>query len=902
MRKLGERILVSTAGACVRRPWLILAISAVMTLIAGWYSTTLGINTSTDDILSHSLPFKKIESAYRKDFPKKELALIIVDAATGADADSAADNLAVRLRDKPDLFEEVEVPGQSEFFTNNGLLFLDQDKLNSFLTQLEGDKPLLTQFARDPSLRGVASLASSRASAPGNEAQTVRLFNELGETAAAQAAGEEDRVDWVSVLDFQRPGARPGTRRFVLAKPILDNASLDRAGPALDALTEEIKGVQGEEAEGVKIAVTGDPTLRQQELNDAFSGAVAASGLSFILVALSLILGIRSGRLILTLLIVLIIGGVWTTGLATLFVGRLNLISVAFMVLFVGLGVDFGTHLGLRFLEERKKGLVFDKALTAAMLEEAPSIGLSTLCAIVAFLSFVPTAYTGLAEFGIISALGMVVAFLVTFTVQPALMAVMPPKVPSWGHFDIGIGSFIKRHHMSILVVSGLVTLGALYYAANARIDVNPLNLQNPKAAPVVAYRDLAKDPQTSPYSINVIAANLDDARTRAARLSAIPGVEQVVTAEQFLPKDQAPKLERLAQTRAVLGPAFMDPAGQEPAPDDAQLRQAFTSLTNAADTAVARAPAGSELKTAAETFRDGLNAFADKRGVNTAELRTLEEALVGSMPDIVDGLRSRLDVKELTLADLPPEISKDWVTPDGRLRLQVQPADDISSPEGLEGFAAKIQAVEPMASGVPISVTEAGNAILWSFAEAILYTALAIALIVLVLRRRLTDMLLILAPLAVAAVWTVAGSSILNLPFNFANVIVIPLLIGLGVAGSVHIVVRARELTHENKGKKLADRVDVLDTSTSLAVLVAQLNTVAAFATLAISNHRGLYSMGLLLGLSILLVVIVCLVVLPAAMIALHRPRGAVAAGAVPLAVVPRNTTRAPMKRRKKT
>jgi hopanoid biosynthesis associated RND transporter like protein HpnN len=903
MRKLGERILVSTAAACVRRPWLILAVSAVLTLLAGWYSTTLGINTSTDDILSHSLPFKKIESAYRRDFPKQEAALIIVDGPTGADADSAADNLAVRLRDKTDLFKDVEVPGQSEFFTDNGLLYLDRDKLDSFLNDLEGDKALLTQFARDPSLRGVANLAAGRAAAPGDEAQTVRLFNQIGETAAAHAEGDEDkRIDWVSVLDLQRPGSRPGTRRFVLAKPILDNASLDRAGPALKALSEEIEGVRSEEAEGVKIAVTGDPTLRQQELNDAFSGAVAASGLSFILVALSLILGIRSGRLILTLLIVLIVGGVWTTGLATLFVGRLNLISVAFMVLFVGLGVDFGTHLGLRFLEERKKGVPFEKALSAAMIEEAPSIGLSTLCAIVAFLSFVPTSYTGLAEFGIISALGMVVAFVVTFTVQPALMAIMPPKVPSWGHFDIGIGGFIKRHHMAILVVSGLVTIGALYAASSARIDVNPLNLQDPKAAPVVAYRDLAKDPQTSPYSINVIAANLDDARTRAAKLAAIPGVEQVVTAEQFLPKDQAPKLERLAQARAALGPAFMDANATEAAPDDNQLRQAFTRLSDAAETAVSRAPEGSELKAAAEAFRDGVNAFADKRGVNSPELRKLEEALVGSMPDIVDGLRSRLDATELAIADLPTEISKDWVTADGRLRLQVQPADDIGTPEGLEGFADKIQAVEPLASGVPISVTEAGTAILWSFAEAILYTTIAIALIVLALRRRLTDMLLILAPLAVAAVWTVAGSSLLNLPFNFANVIVIPLLIGLGVAGSVHIVIRARELAHENKGKPLKDQVDVLDTSTSMAVLVAQLNTVAAFATLAISHHRGLYSMGLLLGLSILLVVIVCLVVLPAAMIALHKPRGAVAAGPPLKAVTPRNTTRAPVKRRRKT
>jgi hopanoid biosynthesis associated RND transporter like protein HpnN len=875
MGKTSERIFAGCAVFCTRHRWPVIIISLLLTVLAGWYSTFLTVNTSNDGVLSPSLPFKQVEREYREAFPKEESALVIFDAATPNDADSAADNLAVRLRARPELFSDVNVPGTSPFFTDNGILYLGIDKLRGLLGTIDNSASVLGLFARDPSLRGIASLISdpNAGSGQADSPEASRLFTDLGDTAAGQAAGEDKRADWVKIFGITPPGGRPGTRRFLLMKPVLDNGSLDRAGPALTALREEMEGVKSEEAAGLKMQITGDPVLRQQELNDAFSGAVAASGFSFVLVALSLVLGIRSMRLIGVLLVTLIIGGIWTTGLATLVVGQLNLISVAFMVLFVGLGVDFGTHLGLRFLEELKRGYSFEKAMIEAMVGEAASISLSTLCAIVAFLSFVPTSYTGLAEFGVISALGMVVAFVVTFTVQPAMMAVLPPKVPSWGDREFGIGRWIKRNYRPILIVSGLVTVGALYAASYASIDVNPLNLQDPKAEPVIAYRDLAHDPKTSPYSLNVVANNVEDAHARAARLAAAPGVSHVMTAEDYLPTEQAQKLELIKATQTNLGPAFFDETTALPAPDDAELAATFATLQQSATRIAEASPAGSSAAASAAHLRDGLNQFAEKRGTSPEALHALQTAMVGSVPQIVSNLRGRLAAaKELTLADLPPDISKDWITADGRMRLQVQPKDDIGTPEGFETFASTIQAIEPKASGVPVSITEAGKAILHSFAEAIIYTTLAIGFIVILLRRRVSDVILVLAPLAVASIWTVACSAMLNLPFNFANVIVIPLLIGLGVAGSIHIVVRARELEHEPHVN--GEPVDVLDTSTSMAVLVAQLNTVAAFATLAISHHRGLYSMGMLLGLAILLVVIVCLVVLPAAMIALSRRR----------------------------
>ncbi|MFC5067455.1 MMPL family transporter [Flaviflagellibacter deserti] len=872
MKKMGERILLACAEICARKPWLVLFVTAILTGLSIYASTFLTINTNTDEVLSRDLPFRQIEQEYRKSFPKEESIVVVVDAATPADADLAADNLAVRLRARPEQFLDVQVPGSSPFFNDNGLLYLDQPKLKTFVDQIEQSKPVLQLFARDPSLRGIESYIEAQGDGSADADRFGRTLAGLGETAQANADGDEKRTDWLSIFGFQRPEGRPGTRRMVLAKPKLDNSSINRAGPALDALREEMKGVQEEEAEGLQMHITGDPTLRQQELNDAFSGAIAASGFSFVLVALSLIIGIRSGRLIAALLITLVIGSMWTTGLAAMSVGRLNLISVAFMVLFFGLGVDFGTHLGLRYLEELKKKGTFEAAMKESMLGEGPSIALSTLCASLAFLSFVPTSYVGLAEFGIISALGMVVALVMTFTVQPALMAVMPPKLKPSRSFDIGIGSWVQKHYKAILVVSAVVTFGSLYFARDARIDVNPLNLQNPTAEPVVTFRDLAKDPLTSPYALNVVADNLDDARTLAEKLDAAPGVEGVQTAEVFLPKDQAPKLALLSTVRNSLGPDFFDPNATRPAPSDAELTRAFQQLRDTAASLAQSGAEGSEVRAGAEKLRDGLAAYAEKRGIDLESLKVLQDNLVGSMPDIVDALRTRIgNAKELTLADLPPEIAKDWIAPDGKLRLRVMPTGDVANADSFRTFADTVQAISPKASGVPISVTEAGNEILWAFVEAIIYTTIAIGLVVIIMRRRVSDVLLVLAPLAVAALWTVAASAILDLPFNFANVIVIPLLIGLGVAGSIHIVVRAREMSDEHHAHPDRPRGNVLDTSTSLAVLVAQLNTVAAFATLAISHHRGLYSMGMLLGISIFFVVIVCLVVLPAAMIALN-------------------------------
>jgi hopanoid biosynthesis associated RND transporter like protein HpnN len=868
MWTFSRSILSACAKVAARRPWWVLGLTLLLTVVTGYLSTRLTINTNTENFLSASLPFRQNEIAYSKAFPRERPAVIVIDGPSGDEAAAAARALGDRLTARTAQFTKVQVAGDNPFFEDNGLLFLPVERLQGLASQIRQAGPLVSVLQSDPSLRGLARVVGQVETAGAADAppQIARLMSEMAKTTAARAEGRDATLNW-SVL-FDVGSDLLGKRRLVLATPVPDNHSLDRFGRALEALQADMKAV-GAEHPGTTFRVTGDPALQQQELDDAFSGALYASGLSFILVALSLILGIRSGRLIWALLITLIIGSVWTTGLAAVAVGELNLISVAFMVLFFGLGVDFGTHIGLRYLEEVEQGGSVEEALKAAMMGEGPSITLSALCAALAFLSFVPTSYVALADFGIISALGMLVAVVITFTVQPALMAVMPPRPAKKSGAGIGIGLWLQRHYKAVLAVSAIVTLAAVAVAPRARIDVNPLNLQNPKAAPVLTYRDLASDPQTSPYALNVLAPNLEAARALAPRLRAVEGVAGVRSIESFIPADQDRKIAILSELMSGLTAAA--PAERQPAPDDAALAAAFADLRRSS-TALAGSPA-SEVQKAAQALSGALQQFASRQGTEPAALRSLEDGLVGGFAELSFGLGAKLSVSQpVTLESIPEDLRREWMTPEGAVRLLVMPAGDITGPDALNAFAERVKAVAPQAAGVPAILTGAGDAILSSFVEAIAYTTLAIAVVVAFMRRRLSDVLLVLAPLVVASIWTVAASALLDLAFNFANIIVVPLLIGLGVASSVHIVARARELSEEAGG---SGGGGVMDTSTSLAVLVAQLNTVAAFATLAVSHHRGLYSMGMLLGLAILFVLIASLVVLPALLIALER-RGA--------------------------
>ena len=863
-------MLARLVTAICRRPAATVVAVLLLAVLGGWYSAVaLKINTSAAEMISPDVPFRQHDKAYDAAFPDTEDRIVVViDAPSPDQGDAAAARLAELMASRPDILSNIEVPSADPYFQRYGLLFLETAKLQDLATRLAGAQAALGMLNGDPNLRGLARMLDLVLGNTGGEAPAglTDLLGRLADGAESVAVGTPARLSWTVVSGGEED--RLGNRRFVLAQPSLDNASFARGRPSLSVVENAIATLRTEPAgQGVTARITGDMALRQTELDTVAGSAGVASVLSFLLVSAVLIAGMRSGRLIGAVMGTLVAGLLLAAAVATLSVGQLNLISVTCAVMFFGLGDDFGSHLSLRYQEELRRGLSPIPAVVAASVGVGPALTLSTLCAAIGFMSFVPTDYLGLAEFGIISGLGMFVALAISLTLLPALIVLLKPGpgAASMQTEDRGFAVWVERNSRRILIVSGIAAIGSVLALPLVRLDVNPLNLQDETAEAVQTYRDLASRPETSPYSVNILAPNLDAAQSMVPTLRGLPEVGGVRTLASYVPDDQDAKLAIIGDMALLLGPSLYTPSNATPL-SAGERRAALADIRAALGRAVADdGKAQPEIR----RLQDALGRIpAD----DPAKLAALDDALTASLPGLLDRLRAGLEVEQpVTVDDIPDSLRREWIASDGRARIEVQPDRDISDSRDMRAFAEPIMAVAPAATGAPVTVTEASKVVMGSFREATLLTIGLIAVLLLAIQRSVVSVLLILAPLMLGALYTLAASALLGIPFNFANVIVIPLLFGLGVASSIHMVERGLALARDlPSGRRFG--IDLMLTSTPRAVLVSTLTTATAFATLALSDHRGLSSMGILLAIAILFTLICSLIVLPSLMMEWER------------------------------
>ena len=858
------RLCGNWVGFVRRRAAAILLLSLALTGLAGWYAaTSLGINTSNNDILSAELPFRQDSIRYDKAFPQlKSNIVIVIDGATADQADDGADRLAAALSQRPKLFRSVFDPGGLAYFRQNGFLFLEEDALTDLLDRLVAAQAFLGTLSRDPSLRGLFGVLGLALENEGNAAPPAALDRVLGavaETAEAQAAGRPGLLSWRALFEGKTPDAE-ARRRVILVQPALDETSLQPASDAIKAIRGLARELGLSEANGLRVRLTGNAALEEEELESVATGMGIAGLISACLVLLLLLWGLRSPRLVAAMLVTLVIGLIWTAGFATLTVGRLNLISVAFAVLFVGLSVDFGIHFTLRLREELDAGIPPEAGFVNAGRGVGGALTLCAVAAAIAFYSFLPTDYVGLAELGVIAGSGMFIALIANLTVLPALIALFPPTprpLPSRGPGTSGAG-WVVRQARPIVIVAALLAVGAAALIPSARFDFDPLNLRDPATESVSTLLDLMKGDTAGPYSIDVLVDDREAARVMTDRLKALKAVRSVISAEQFVPGGQAEKLAQLDSAAFLILPSLV---GESlPAPDDAARRQAMTGLRATLDRF--GASGASSLKVEAQRLSVALGRI----GASPQALAELERRLTVSLPGRLTALTDAFKAGPVTFGSIPEILLRRYVSADGTIRLDVYPEEDVRDPAAMRRFVAAVRTAAPRATGSPVIIVEAGRAVMGAIAEAAILSVLAIGLLVWVILRRLRDVALVFAPLGLAALLTVAASALTGLAFNFANVIVLPLLFGLGVASAIHLVLRERD------GGGL-DRM--FGTSTPRAVVFSALTTIGSFASIALSSHPGTSSMGVLLALAISLTLVCTLIVLPALMAMLARRSG---------------------------
>jgi uncharacterized protein len=826
---------------------LVLVLALVGTIFA---ALRLRVDTDIDKLMSPDLPWRQREAAMERAFPQNvDLLVVVVDGDTPDRAEDASAALAAALREKTDLFHTVERPGGSEFFHRDGLLFASPDGVRQMADQLIAAQPLLGTLAADPSLRGVfdaLDLAAQGVTRANTDPKTLdATFEAVADATDAALAERFAPVSWQRLLSGREPQSRE-LRRFILTKPILNYGKLQPGRRATEAVHAAAKQLGLTPERGVRVRVTGPVALSDAEFATLSRGAGLSSGLAIGLLILWLMLGLRSIKIVIAILATLWAGLVACADFAVLAVGALNPISVAFAVLFVGIAVDFGIQFSLRYRDERFRFDDFATALQRAARGIGRALAIAAAATAVGFLSFVPTEYTGVSDLGWIAGFGMVAALILNLTLLPALLTVLRPHGEAravgfaWAS---PLGRFLVRRRRPILAAAALIAIGSIVLVQRITFDFNPLHLQSSNEEAVATLYDLMGDPDTTPYTLDVLTASPAAAATLAAKLDALPEVARTVTIESFVPSDQSQKLATLADARQLLGPT-LTPAQTKPPP-------------TAADNLAAIAHADDDIKkVAAVGSAPARRLAADLDAIlarGETALPALEANLSAGIARRIEELRQALSPEPITLGSLPPEIKRDWVTADGRARIEIYPRGDARDNTVLRAFGAAVRSVAPDTTGTPISIQESAATVMNAFMLAGAIALVAIAVLLLLVLRRILDTLLVLAPLVMAGLLTLATSVLVGLPLNFANIIALPLLLGIGVAFDIYFVVRWRD-----------GQSDLLGSSTARAILFSALTTGTAFGSLALSPHPGTSEMGRLLTLALFYTLVCTFLVLP--------------------------------------
>ena len=848
---MGRRALVGWVAVARRLAWLVLL--ATLLSCAGLLTytvQTIGISADTKDLLSDELDHLRYDAAMDAAFPGNVRNLgLVVEGPSPESAEEAAEALAGRLASRPERFTKVYFAPADPYFRRNGLLYVEPDSLEDLSDRLAEAQPMLAILAEDPSLRGLAEvlrLATEQADA--EVAQSLGpVLVRLTETVTQRAEGRPAVFSWRSVMTDE-PISISDRRAIVQVKPVLELDSLAPVKPAQRVIEQEAEALGLTEANGYRILILGGSVLLQDELKSVREGIGFVGLLSFVLVLTLLTLGLGSWRLVLAALVTLIAGLIWTGAFAAAAIGSLNLISVAFAVLFIGLSVDFGIHFCLRYREARGSGSDHGTALGAAAGGVGPALTLSAITAAIGFLSFLPTAYRGVSELGLISAAGMAIALFANLTVLPAMLTVLPKNGMTdsarRARFAAPLQSFIERKARAILIAAGALAIAGLVALPYAWFDDDPFNLRDPDSPSMQALLELIEDPRVQPYDAELLLPNLEEAEAVAARLEALPEVESADSVLDFVPEAQDDKLAIIDDMNLFLGPLFFGAEAMAP-PEPSERQAAVEAIERLA------ASAQGEISAAGKALADALTGHPK----DDESLIGLEEALLSGFPGLIERLCELLEAEPVTLDDLPRPIYERYLAADGQARLSIIPAEDLRDREARYRFVDAVVAVAPHVGGTPVTVTAGGRAVRQAFGEAGLYAFGAILLLLLALLRSLRETALILAPLMLAALLTVAATVVLGQPFNFANVIVLPLLLGLGVAFGIQIVLRAR----------LEGSQHLLETSTPRAVAFSALTTIGSFCSLSMSSHPGTASMGFLLTVAISLTLVCTLLVLPA-------------------------------------
>ena len=810
------------------------------------------MNSDTSRLIRQETEWRTVHDNFVATFPQYDQNTLIV--LSGPRPQALAETtqaLAADLSARQDIFSLVYAPTANLFIERNALLYLDLDTLNNTVSKLADAQPFLTAVASHNHLGGVLQLLKDALTTdeplPTGMIQITDMLELAAEAALDRTAG---KISWRDELF--RAEHSDQYYQLILVKGRQEFGQDLPNKLLVDELESSIAAFSPPYPNEVTIRLSGQVPLEHGEIVSALNSAKFAGTLALVTLILVLVWGVRSVRIIAATYLSMICGLIWTAAFAMLVVGQYNTISIIFLVMFIGLGVDFAIHLCLKYQEALTRSNK-QAALIETGVNLGPAIMLCGVTSALGFLSFVPTNYIGLAEMGIISAGGMVIAVILSLTLIPAFFSVFKTPGPQT---DLPVArtmsALVAARPRQTAWATLLLALVLAGISTQAEFDYSTLSLKDPQSEAMTTLRELHAEAIVTDYSLSVVAADAAEAKALKARLAELEVVSGVTLPTDYLPNQQADKLLLLEDASFLLDAVFYASLDDAALTDEA-LTASLHELIDTIDSARLRHGLAPDMIEALMRLKVTLQQLTS---ATVAERERFTQLIVPPLQAELNWLQQAFDATEVTVDDFPTAMRDRLIAPDNRILLSITPVEDVVEVEALRRFTETVLTVTPNATGRPVLDLGIGDIVTSAFGQALVIAVSSIFIILLLTLRSLIDAVLVFIPLAMTAGVTLTFSVLAGLPLNMANVVVIPLIFGLGVDNGIHIVKRYHQV-----GSVEA----LVHSSTPKAVFLSNLTTLGTFCALSFSTHKGIYSIGVLLTIALVSLMLLTLISLPA-------------------------------------
>jgi uncharacterized protein len=886
-------VIVRRAGLIVAAGLLLSAVSVVLT------SKRMEFLTGRDDLMPKNAPFSRDYYSYRQEFGDPEDIVVVIEGDDAERNTAFGERLMAAFSRRPDVVKEPFFPSGMPFFRNNGLLFMSLDEIRGLRQNLTLAKPVLKALSAAPSVETLFTTLTSDINvylaepkeSPEAQRRVAGLTFMLGALDKGFSKFGGNGMPALSLEEFFFRGkggeesamTRAGRMQVLTFLPVKNAGSFKPAEAAISLARTEIAKLSAlPEFKGVKAGLTGTPVLENEEMATSEHDITIATVLSLVLTVVLLLAVFRGILNVVAAMVSLLVAVCVSFGFATVAVGHLNILSMVFAIMLIGIGIEYGIQVVLRYQEERALGRPQLYAVERGLKQNVWPIVMAAATVAAAFLTFVFTDFKGVAELGIIAGGGIAVCVLATFTVLPAMLVIFarfrvkaPPNrfVPpeekgKKKRVPPRLVSFLYDRPKAVLVATLLVCLAAAWPVSRVRFDYNLMNLQAKGLSSVEYAYKLMRSKENSGYFAAVSASSPAEAAALTKRLEALPAVDHVVSLLSFVPEDQATKLTELAALRQELSDIV--PKRYEEELNVMALPTVFENFRTAVEKLKVRlegdkAPQGPEVAKFMATLDKFFSSLEKEKDRNAlGMLREFQGGLFATLPEKIGMLKESLNAHPVVAADVPQELRKRFVGKTGKYQLQVAPKKEIFDREPLQEFIGQVRSVAPHATGEPVMVYESMTIMRDAYLQAFLYALGAIVVILLVTFRSLLYTAIGLIPLLVGILFMAAAMNLCGIDFNSANIIIMPLVLGIAVDSGIYIINRFRR---ENETP-----AQVIASSTGVGVICNTLTIMASFGALIVAHHRGVFSIGAAMSLGMVACQVAFIVVLPAVLSLVRR------------------------------